>query len=131
MARRLSRRAVATFVAEQLRAGDMSVIKQLAAYLISTRQTRMAQLFVRDIEASLAKKRHLFADVTTAFDMTVEIKKQIQTYLTKETGATAVTLRERVDPDVLGGVRVHIPGHEIDTTVQRQLTVLRTSFKKA
>ncbi|NCS83051.1 F0F1 ATP synthase subunit delta [Candidatus Saccharibacteria bacterium] len=131
MARRLSRRVVTSFVAERLQEGDKSVVKQLAAYLVTTRQIRMLALYVRDIESSLAKKGDVSADVTTAFSLSAETKKHINAFVAAETGALSVSLREHVKSEVLGGLRLHIPGKELDTTVQRQLTTLRTQLKKA
>jgi len=131
MARRLSRRRVADYVATALLANDVAVLKKLAAYLIETRQTNNFDLFVRDIETVLASKGHVIGDVTSAFSLADATRKEIDAFIKNQTGATSVQLRERVDPTVLGGFRLRIPGQEHDTTVARQLTTLRTRFKKA
>jgi F0F1-type ATP synthase delta subunit len=42
-----------------------------------------------------------------------------------------VTLSNMVNSEVIGGVKITVPGRELDQTVARQLTVLKTRFKKA
>jgi len=32
---------------------------------------------------------------------------------------------------VLGGIKLELPGRELDTTITRQLTLLKTRYKKA
>ena len=61
------------------------------------------------------------ANVTTAHpldaDQRAEVKKLI--------GAHNVHLREVVNPDVLGGVRIETPGAKLDATLQRKILALR------
>ena len=131
MARRLSRRAVTTYVAEQLAAGNAQSIAQLAAHLVLTGHVRESNLYIRDIEANLADAGHVVAEVTSAFDLSAETKQHIEQFIKNKTAASQVTLRESIDPAVLGGVRVRTPGRELDATVRRHLVALRTQFKKA
>lgn len=131
MARRLSRQSVAAHVAERLVAGDKEVIKQLAAYIVQNRQTRNIDLFVRDIEARLLSMGHATVDATSAFSLSDTTKAEIKTFIKEQTGANEVVLREHIDESVLGGVRLRTPGRELDSTLARKLTLLRTRLKKA
>lgn len=131
MARRISRRAVSSHVAERLLAGDFEVIKALAAYLIETRQTRNVELFVRDIESVMLAKGHAIVDVTAAFELADKTKAEIAKFVTEKTNANNVEIRESVDPSVIGGLKLQLPGKEMDATIARHLTVLKTRFKKA
>lgn len=130
---RLSRRAMAEYVASGLVAGKSRslLLKQLAGYLVDTRRTKELELIVRDIEFSLAGKGVVQASIVSAFDLTAETKKELETFVKAQTKATHVSLSNMVDPAVLGGVKISIPGRELDQTVARQLTVLKTRFKKA
>ncbi|MDB5163107.1 MAG: atpH [Candidatus Saccharibacteria bacterium] len=130
---KLSRRAIATYVAEQLtsQADSKKVILQLAAFLVDTRRTKELSLIVRDIQFYLSETGSVSGTITTATTLTAETKKAIERYIKEQTGAKTVALDSLIDPSVIGGVKVSIPGRELDATVSRSLTVLKTRFKKA
>lgn len=123
---KLSRRKIAAFFADELIAGRSSV-KHLAAYLAETKRTRETKLIVRDIESALADRGVLLADVASSRDLTTDTKDAIKKYLKKTTGAREVTLREQVDPYLLGGVRIDTPGARLDTTLRHRLNQLTAS----
>jgi len=130
---RLSRRAIATYVAQQLTTGTDSkkVVLQLAAYLVDTRRTKELSLIIRDIQFYLSEAGSVSGVITTATALTAETKKAVEKYIKQQTGATTVALDSFIDPSVIGGVKVSIPGRELDATVSRNLTILKTRFKKA
>jgi len=130
---RLSRRAIATYVAQQLTTGTDSkkVVLQLAAYLVDTRRTKELSLIIRDIQFYLSEAGSVSGVITTATTLTAETKKAVEKYIKQQTGATTVALDSFIDPSVIGGVKVSIPGRELDATVSRNLTILKTRFKKA
>ena len=123
MAIRLSRRKIAAHVAGKLTSGVTmaETLQELAAYLIDTRRTRELDLLVRDIEDALATRGIIVADVTSAHPLDATLKAEIA----KLVGGKSLQLREVVDPLVLGGVRVTIPGKRYDGTLQRKLTALK------
>lgn len=124
MATRLSRRKIATYAADKLIAGSpkKAVLREVAAYLIATRRTRELELLVRDIEELLAERGVVVADVVTAHTLTASTRAEIK----KLVGDKAtLQLRESVDPSVLGGVRIDLPGKRFDGTIQRKLTALK------
>lgn len=123
MANRLSRRKIALYVADRLSGGAKlpAVMKEAAAFLVDTRRTRETDLLVRDIEAELAARGTVVADVTTAFGLNDEIKKQIAQMV----GAKDLQLRETVDQSVLGGVQIDIPGKRFDGTLRHRLAALK------
>lgn len=127
MPQRLSRRKIAAYFAERLLAGKKTVATELAAYLVDTGRTRELDLIVRDIEAALAEHGELVADITSSRALTASASADIQAYLKKQTGATKVYLREAVDPDLLGGVKIGIPGSELDGTLRHRLNQLKAS----
>ena len=122
MATRLTRRKIALHVAEKLLAGvpTATVLKSAAAYLVEARRTREIELLVRDIEDVLAEKGVVVADITTAFPLTDALRSDVRTML-----GGKPQLREMVDPLVLGGIRIDLPGKQYDATIQRKLTALR------
>lgn len=123
MALRVSRRRIAAYAADKLISGKGGalVLREVAAYLVATGRTREQELLVRDIEAALAARGVVVADVASAFAISKDIKAQIATLV----GASTVELRETIDPSLLGGVRVDIPGRRFDGTIRHKLTALR------
>jgi F-type H+-transporting ATPase subunit delta len=124
MAARLSRRKIATFVTDKLLAGNHQaheVMRELAAYLVTERRTRELDLVVRDIEAMLAAKGVIVADVASARPLDETVKAEIATML----GAESVQLRETIDETLLGGVRIDTPGKRFDGTIRHKLNALR------
>ena len=132
MAGRLSRRRIAEYVATELLSGTgkAALLSQLAGYLVEYRRTDELGLIVRDIEFYMSEKGHVSAVVTSAFDLTSETKKAIEAFVKTKTKAEHVSLSSTIDPSVIGGVKISLPGYEINQTIAHQLTVLKTSFKK-
>lgn len=123
---RVSRRKVAALLADELIAGR-NITKKLAAYLIETKKTRELSLYVRDIEAALAERGILLADVASSFELTADTKHTITDYLKNTTGAKDVHLRLEVDPALLGGIRIETPDRRLDDTIQHRLNQLTAS----
>lgn len=123
MALRMSRRKMAGYVADKLMNGEKPAmaLKEVAAYLVDTRRTRELELLVRDIEDALAARSIMIADVTSAHPLSEALKKEIASLV----GGKTLQLRETVDSDVLGGVRVDIPGKRFDGTIRHRLTALK------
>jgi len=123
MALRLSRRKIAALAADKILAGtpQVKVLREVAAYLLATRRTREQTLLVRDIEDALASRGVTIADVTSAHSLTTAMKAEIAKLVTTK----QLQVREHLDPTVLGGVRVDLPGKRFDGTVQRKLTALK------
>lgn len=133
MARRLSRRSVARYAGDQLLAGVAvsEIMTLLAAYLVTEKQTKHAGLIIRDIEEYVAERGHVGATVTSAFALSEETLSELREYIAQHTQATDISLRNEVDEKVLGGVKISLPGKELDQTIATQLTALKTRFKKA
>ena len=69
----------------------------------------------------------LEAAATTAVAMTEQQVKSLHEKLEKLTGKT-IDLKTKVDPAVLGGIRLDIEGTELDGTVKNRLASLRRSI---
>jgi len=112
-------------------AAPKQVVSQLAAYLVDTRRTSELELIVRDIQFYLSKEGVVLGTVTSAHELNAATLKAIEAFTKERTGAKTVTLDTQVDASLLGGVKLEIPGHELDTTAARKLTILKTRYKKA
>lgn len=123
MAGRLSRRKMAEYVADRLNVKESAAqaLSEVAAYLLETKRMREAELVARDIEQALATKGIVIADVTSAHTLADTLKKNIASLLE----AKELHIREAVDPTVLGGVRIDMPGKRLDATLRRRLHALQ------
>ena len=132
MAIRLSRRKITNYIAGEIAAGkDVKLlVRQLAAFLIDNRRTKEVELIVRDIEHGLKNEGIILARVTSAFDLATATQTAITQLIKEQTNARTIELRQFIDPKVLGGVKIDLPGLQMDTTIARRLTTLRTNVKK-
>ncbi len=132
MAIRLSRRKITSYIADQLAAGreTQQLILELAAFLIDSGRTKEIELIVGDVEYELKNRGIVLARVTSAFDLATATQTAITKLIKEQTNARSVELEQFVDPTVLGGVRIDLPGLQLDTTIIRRLTTLRTNLKK-
>lgn len=123
---RLTRRELADYIAAQLQAGNGAVIEELAAYLIESRRTREAGLIVRDIESALARRGIIVAHVSSAHTLDASSRLSLEAVLKQTFGATSLQLKERVEPALLGGVKVLAADKELDASARRRLQQLRS-----
>ena len=133
MVKKLSRRSIAAYIADSLVSSSdpTTAIQQLAGYLVETRRTKELDLIVRDIIYNLSLKGIVGATITSAFDLSVETEKAIKQFIAEKTKASTVSIDTVIDPTVLGGIKISLPGRELDQTIAHQLNVLKTRFKKA
>jgi len=132
MAIRLSRRKIAEYIATQAIAGGSlkDLAKSLAAFLVDTQRTSEIELIIRDVEYQLAERGVVLASVMSTAGLSEATRKAVVTMVTKETSAKTVELKQFIDPDVIGGIRVDIPGRQLDATISRRLSLLTTNNKK-
>ena len=120
--RKISRRKLALFMANQLQAGQgETAVKQAAAYMIEAKQKHSIDLLVRDVEEILASRGTVVADLTAARTLTSEEKSVIAKLL----GAKKLVTRETVDPRVLGGVKIEAAGKRLDATLKAKIDSLK------
>lgn len=128
MARRLSRRLLATYATEQIIAGadKTTLINQLAGYLVENRRTKEVDLIVRDIEAALAERGTVVAHVSSARPLSDKSLESVRSIIGSIGSAKSVQLRSSVVPGLLGGVVIEVPGGEFDGSLRRRLNVLKS-----
>lgn len=121
----ISQRRLAAYVAGQLLAsGDKKrLIKELAAYLIETGHVRDLNQVVAAIEEALASRGAVVATVTTARPLSPENKQAIVKQFTPP--GAKLYIREQIDPSVIGGFKIELPGSQFDGTVIHKLTTLK------
>jgi F-type H+-transporting ATPase subunit delta len=87
---------------------------------------------VVDAFAAIAEERRgvITVDVTTAVELTAELRQSISSKLSADLGK-AVVLREKVDPSIIGGIVISTHGHRIDASIASQLEAARAVLSTA
>lgn len=119
---------LATYVVDQLEAGVVSgqIARQLASLLIDERRTRDAYALLRAIEDELNSRGSTQLTITSATELTTEIKDQ----LAKMLGAKNPVLSEVIDKSIIGGVEAVSGEKQIDLTIRTKLNRFKTAIAK-
>lgn len=126
--RLVSRRKLAKYAAEQIMAGNDTIMEEIASLLVYEKRQREIELLVRDVEAELAEHGEIVASVESARKLDVDTKREIEKYLMSAVGAnnkSKVTLKESIDPTLIGGFKLRTPTATLDATIAKKLNDLR------
>jgi len=127
--RLVSRRKLAKYVAEQIVAGNGTIMEEIASLLVYEKRQREIELLVRDVEAELAEHGEIVASVESARKLDVDTKREIEKYLMSAVGAnnnkSKVTLKESINPTLIGGFKLRTPTATLDATIAKKLNDLR------
>jgi F0F1-type ATP synthase delta subunit len=122
----VSRRKLVHTVVDRMQSqGSKPALRELAAYIVTNRLGKQAELIVSDIERELAARGRVVADVTAARPLDDSTRKVLLDYVKKHTDSSDVTLREHTDESIIGGVLVNAGGHQLDTTIKTKLKRLK------
>jgi hypothetical protein len=127
--RLVSRRKLAKYAAEQIMAGNDTIIEEIASLLVHEKRQREIELLVRDVEAELAEHGEIVASVESARKLDVDTKREIEKYLMSVVSAnnnkSKVTLKESINPTLIGGFKLRMPTATLDATIAKKLNDLR------
>lgn len=121
---KLSRRKLAQNAAARLAAGEptKTVLRDIAAYLIDSGRKAEASLIVRDVERMLMDNGTAIGTVTAARQLSGSALKTIEAYIKQyDSNIQRVILREQIDESLIGGVRLELPGMQLDASVKAKL----------
>ena len=125
----VSRRKLAKYAAEQILAGNDAVLEEIAGLLIYEKHEREIDLLVRDIEAELAENGEIVASVESARALDENTRHKIEqllaTAVSGKNSKPKVSLRESIDPTLIGGLKLRTPTATLDATVLKKLNDLR------
>lgn len=123
MAQAISHRKIASFAADKLVACENvnELLREIAAYLIETKQVRAAGLLVAAIEDELQARGVVVADITSAYPLSAQLRAEIQRLI----GAKELHTREHIDQSVIAGVKIELPDSQFDDTVRHKLIALK------
>ena len=127
--RLVSRKKLAKYAAEQILAGNDAVLEEIAGLLIYEKHEREVDLLVRDIEAELAERGEIVASVESARALDDNTRRKIEQFLatvaSDKNSKPKVSLRESIDPTLIGGFKLRTPTATLDATVLKKLNDLR------
>lgn len=125
---KVSRRSLARYGADQLLAGAPATVvaRHLAGVLIDSQRQKEAQLLLADINYELQSRGRLAAaTVTTASELSANLKHEIVSLIKKSSKVEQVILTEQIDKKIIGGLRIETAERTWDKTVIGQLDKLR------
>lgn len=127
--RLVSRRKLAKYAAEQIIAGNDTIMEEIASLLVHEKRQREIELLVRDVEAELAEHGEIVASVESARKLDVDTKREIEKYLMSAVGAnnnkSKVMLKESINTTLIGGFKLRTPTATLDATIAKKLNDLR------
>ncbi len=124
---KLSRRKLSGNAAARLAGGESkkTVLRDLAAYLIDSGRKAEATLIVRDIEAMLVDAGTAIGTVTSARPLTKASLTTVESFIKQhDKGIKQVVLREQVDEELIGGIKLELPGKQLDASVKAKLDMI-------
>lgn len=132
MANRLSRRKLSRFYADKLVDGEKpkKLAMQLAAFLVESKRVKELQLIIDDIEYQLSLRGVVVANVTSAHELDLRTKNAIVGLIKQTCAAETIHLNEKVESDLVCGLKLEFAGSKLDTTIGRKLSTLKTNCKK-
>lgn len=121
---KLSRRKLAGNAAARLASGESkkTVLRDVAAYLIDSGRKAEAVLIVRDVESMLLDQGTAVGTVTSARPLSTTALHTVEAFV-KQTDAKIkqVVLREHIDESLIGGMKLELPGVQLDASVKAKL----------
>ena len=126
----ISRRQLADYIIEHLVKGRPrhQLSKSVAAALIATKNKNQTDLLMEDVAHELENRGLLaHAKVTTATQLTDNLRRQLKHQLKKAVGVKNVILEEEIDESVIGGIRIETANHTWDKTIARRLADIKGS----
>jgi F0F1-type ATP synthase delta subunit len=124
----ISRRELAEVIAERtLDVRDASVLaKEVAAYLLESHHTADVESLIRDIMELRAQKGIVEAVAVSAYELNDEVIADIKRILKEEyPNAKSVHVIRKIDPNVVGGVRVEMANERLDMTVRDKIDTFK------
>lgn len=130
MAQKFSRRTIARTVAVGLlaRPSDRKVwMERAAAYLAANNRQAEAELLARDIAHELfIQGGQLSVDVVSARALSDGVKAELVKMFKAATGASYISMSERQDSNLVGGLIARTPNAQLDLSVRTKLKQIAT-----
>ena len=124
----ISRTDLAEVIGERtLHTHDLNKLKKaIAGYLLEQNRVADIDSLMRDVMKYRAAHGYVEAMVVSAFPLTSAVLASVEIEITGQyPGAKSYVLNQRVDKDVVGGIRIEVAGEELDMTIRAKLNTLK------
>lgn len=100
------------------------IAKQTYLYLLKRKKIRLLPLILKQLSEIEKEERSVKeVEVITAHPIKNQLKKQIEETLSKK-----IRFKERIDPEILGGIIIKYDNFVIDGSIKRYLESLKESL---
>ena len=100
--------------------------REIAAYLLAERRTSEIESILRDIMQYRTDHGVLEAEVVTAHEVTEHVMTEVKQLLrTAYPNTKSVHLATRLDPTIIGGLRVDMANEQLDMSVSSKLATFK------
>jgi F0F1-type ATP synthase delta subunit len=96
--------------------------KEIAAYLLAENRVGELESVLRDVQAEWAEAGFVEVIARSAHPLTASIRDEIAAQVTKlYPNAKRVSITEVEDIETIGGVRLQLPGKQLDMSIETKL----------
>lgn len=100
--------------------------QEIAAYLLLENKVDQLDSLMRDVMNYRAERGIVEANLVSAHTLSDADIDDVKAILREEyPDASSFTLDQRIDPAVVGGVKIELPGEQLDLTIRDQLNTFR------
>lgn len=121
---KISRTKLATVLTDHLAKGGNSkkFAGEVAAYLLSENRTRDLDSLMRDMQQIEADNGRLEVTAVSAFPVSAANLSEAKSKLKQAfPSAKQIVISQRIDPAVIGGVRLELANQQLDVSVRSKL----------
>jgi F0F1-type ATP synthase delta subunit len=99
-----------------------SFSREIAAYLLEEKRTSELDSLLRDVQLDWAKAGTVEVTATSAFPLSPAVEQDIRKQVEKlYPTAKKVIISPVHDPNVIGGIRLNLPGKQLDLSIETKL----------
>jgi F0F1-type ATP synthase delta subunit len=103
-----------------------TLVREVAAYLLDQNLTSDLGSLMRDIMQVRAEFGIIEAAAVSAHSLSIDVRNEIKDILNQRfPQAKQISVANKIDPSVVGGVRVETAGQQIDMTVRGKLAAFK------
>ena len=125
---KVSRQELAEVIAERtLHISDHDKLaKSIAAYLAGERRSYDVSSLMRDVQQYRLKAGIVEATAVSAHELTPAVIKDVKDMLKEHfPSARRFIINERIDEDVVGGIRIELPQETLDLSIKSKLNLFK------
>ena len=123
------RKQIAEVIAKRLGNGQSlkSLSNEIAAYLLAEERSKELDLIMRDVIKLRAKKGFVESTAVVAHELEPKVEKSLRVLIkTVRQNAKRIVINHKLDPFVIGGIRLDIVNQRLDLSVRAKLNKLKT-----